>query len=76
MTADDNKEARFLDEDLRGIDCEETGSASEGRIGDLKRIQFPVTPASWQELVQLLERPPKVPSGLRRLFSQPSRFEG
>lgn len=39
------------------------------------RTQFPLDKPEWEEFTQLLERPPHVPGGLRRLFSKPSVFE-
>lgn len=39
------------------------------------RRQFPLSPASWDEFTQLLERPPRIPEGLRRLYAKPSVFE-
>jgi uncharacterized protein (DUF1778 family) len=39
------------------------------------RRQFPLPPARWEEFTQLLERPPQIPDGLRRLYSKPSVFE-
>jgi len=39
------------------------------------RTQFPMGPASWKEFTRLLDRPPRVPDGLRRLYSKPSAFE-
>jgi len=39
------------------------------------RTQFPLGPARWKEFTQLLDRPPRVPRGLRRLYAKPSVFE-
>lgn len=39
------------------------------------RKQFPLPPAQWDEFTQLLERPPKIPQGLRRLYGKRSIFE-
>jgi uncharacterized protein (DUF1778 family) len=39
------------------------------------RIDFPVGPAQWEQFGKLLGRPPRVPQGLRRLYSKPSVFE-
>jgi uncharacterized protein (DUF1778 family) len=36
--------------------------------------RFELTNASWERVVELLEREPKVPSGLRDLFGKPSAF--
>jgi uncharacterized protein (DUF1778 family) len=39
------------------------------------RSRFFLSPPRWEEFERLLERPPQVPEGLRRLYSQPSVFE-
>jgi uncharacterized protein (DUF1778 family) len=39
------------------------------------RTQFKLDPAQWQELNDLLDRPPRIPEGLRKLYSRPSVFE-
>jgi uncharacterized protein (DUF1778 family) len=39
------------------------------------RDQFPLLPPQWEKFTELLERPPRVPDGLHRLYSQPSVFE-
>ncbi len=39
------------------------------------RTQFPLEGPEWEQFTQLLDRPPRVPSGLRKLFSKPSVFE-
>jgi len=39
------------------------------------RTQFPLDESRWEQFTQLLDRPPRVPSGLRELFSKPSVFE-
>jgi uncharacterized protein (DUF1778 family) len=39
------------------------------------RSRFFLPPAQWEELKRLLERPPRIPEGLRRLYSQPNVFE-
>lgn len=39
------------------------------------RTEFPLGPAQWKKFTQLLDRPPRVPNGLRRLYSKPSVFE-
>ena len=39
------------------------------------RTQFPLDKSEWEQFTELLDRPPKVPSGLRDLFSKPSVFE-
>jgi uncharacterized protein (DUF1778 family) len=50
-------------------------AVSEARRILADRTQFEVDKASWSEFMELLDRPPKVPEGLRRLFSKPSVFE-
>lgn len=39
------------------------------------RSQFGLDPADWQKFNELLDRPPRVPAGLRKLYSKPSVFE-
>jgi uncharacterized protein (DUF1778 family) len=39
------------------------------------RDRFSLPQESWQQFTQLLERPPRVPEGLRRLYAKPSVFE-
>jgi uncharacterized protein (DUF1778 family) len=39
------------------------------------RTQFPLPKADWERFTQRLERPAKVPAGLRKLFSKPSVFD-
>ncbi|MDX6662741.1 MAG: hypothetical protein QOG09_843 [Solirubrobacterales bacterium] len=38
------------------------------------RDQFVLAPEQWDEFVEHLERPPRVPAGLEDLFSRPSVF--
>jgi uncharacterized protein (DUF1778 family) len=52
-----------------------TAAVSEARRVLADRTQFPLPPTQWEEFTQLLERPPRVPEGLRRLYSKPSVFE-
>ncbi|HEV2790298.1 MAG TPA: DUF1778 domain-containing protein [Solirubrobacterales bacterium] len=52
-----------------------TAAVSEARRVLADRTQFPLPPARWEEFGELLERPPRVPEGLRRLYSKPSVFE-
>jgi uncharacterized protein (DUF1778 family) len=52
-----------------------TAAVSEAQRVLADRKQFPLPPAQWNEFTQLLERTPRVPEGLRRLFSKPSVFE-
>jgi uncharacterized protein (DUF1778 family) len=39
------------------------------------RTQFRLDKSEWDRFTELLERPPRVPDGLRRLYSEPSVFE-
>jgi uncharacterized protein (DUF1778 family) len=39
------------------------------------RTQFPLGMPEWEQFTKLLDRPPRVPSGLRELYSQPNVFE-
>jgi uncharacterized protein (DUF1778 family) len=52
-----------------------TAAVSEAQRVLADRKQFPLPPAQWSEFTQLLERTPRVPEGLRRLYSKPSVFE-
>jgi uncharacterized protein (DUF1778 family) len=52
-----------------------SAAVSEAQRVLADRTQFPLPPARWEELNELLERPPRVPAGLRRLYSKPSVFE-
>lgn len=50
-------------------------AVSEARRVLADRTQFPLDAQAWAQFTQLLERPPRVPSGLRDLYSRPSIFE-
>lgn len=50
-------------------------AVSEARRILADRSQFPLDDAEWEQFADLLERPPRVPAGLRSLFSKPSVFE-
>ena len=39
------------------------------------RTVFKLDEPSWERFVGALERPPRIPAGLRELFSRPSVFE-
>lgn len=39
------------------------------------RTRFPLEGQEWEEFTRLLDRPPRVPDGLKKLFSKPSVFE-
>jgi uncharacterized protein (DUF1778 family) len=50
-------------------------AVSEARRVLADRTQFRLDPAKWQEFNELLERSPRIPAGLRKLYSKPSVFE-
>jgi uncharacterized protein (DUF1778 family) len=50
-------------------------AVSEARRVLADRTEFSPDGERWAEFTRLLDRPPRVPSGLRHLFSQPSVFE-
>jgi uncharacterized protein (DUF1778 family) len=50
-------------------------AVSEARRILADRAQFEIDKPAWDEFLDLLDRPPKVPDGLRSLFSKPSVFE-
>lgn len=50
-------------------------AVSEARRILADRTQFPLESSEWEQFTQLLDRPPHVPRGLRKLFSKPSVFE-
>jgi uncharacterized protein (DUF1778 family) len=50
-------------------------AVSEARRILADRTQFPLDKTEWDRFTELLDRPPRVPSGLRDLFSKPSVFE-
>lgn len=52
-----------------------SAAVSEAQRVLADRTEFPLGPARWNEFTQLLDRPPRVPNGLRRLYSKPSVFE-
>jgi uncharacterized protein (DUF1778 family) len=52
-----------------------SAAVSEAQRVLADRTQFPLGPSAWKDLTQLLDRPPRVPEGLRRLYSKPSVFE-
>ena len=52
-----------------------SAAVSEAQRVLADRTEFPLGPARWQEFTQLLDRHPRVPNGLRRLYSKPSVFE-
>ncbi len=50
-------------------------AVSEARRILADRTQFRLDPNQWQEFNELLDRPPRIPEGLRKLYSKPSVFE-
>jgi uncharacterized protein (DUF1778 family) len=57
-----------------------TGFVREAAIQEAKRVLadrriFPVAEADWQQFNEMLDRPARVPAGLRELFSKPSVFD-
>ena len=52
-----------------------SAAVSEAQQVLADRGQFPLPPLKWEEFTELLDRPPRVPEGLRRLYSKPSVFE-
>jgi uncharacterized protein (DUF1778 family) len=50
-------------------------AVSEARRILADRTRFPLDSSEWEQFTQLLGRPPRVPDGLRDLFSKPSVFE-
>jgi uncharacterized protein (DUF1778 family) len=52
-----------------------SAAVSEAQRVLANRRQFPLPPAQWDEFTQMLERPPRIPEGLRRLYAKPSVFE-
>lgn len=52
-----------------------TAAVNEARRVLADRTRFPLDEEGWREFNALLDRPARVPEGLRRLFSRPSVFE-
>jgi uncharacterized protein (DUF1778 family) len=50
-------------------------AVSEARRVLADRTQFSLQGSEWEQFTQLLDRPPQVPRGLRKLFSRPSVFQ-
>lgn len=50
-------------------------AVSEARRILADRTKFELGDSDWQSFLELLDRPPRVPEGLRDLFSKPSVFE-
>ncbi len=57
-----------------------TGFVREAAVEEAKRVLadrqvFPVADSDWVRFNDLLERPARVPDGLRELFAKPSVFD-
>lgn len=39
------------------------------------RNRFPLDETRWKQFMELLDRPPRIPDGLRDLYARPSVFE-
>jgi uncharacterized protein (DUF1778 family) len=50
-------------------------AVAEARRVLAERTQFPLGASEWERFTQMLDRPPRIPSGLRALYSKPSVFE-
>lgn len=50
-------------------------AVSEARRVLADRTSFELGPADWTQFTELLDRPARVPDGLRDLFAKPSVFE-
>lgn len=50
-------------------------AVSEARRILADRTRFELDESGWQRFTELLDRPARVPSGLRDLYSKPSVFE-
>lgn len=50
-------------------------AVSEARRILADRTQFPLEDPAWERFSELLNRPPRIPAGLRDLYSKPSVFE-
>lgn len=52
-----------------------SAAVAEARRILADRTQFRLGKAEWDRFTELLDRPPRVPDGLRKLYSKPSVFE-
>lgn len=50
-------------------------AVSEARRILADRTRFELEPEDWRRFMDMLDRPPEVPDGLRDLFAKPSVFE-
>ncbi|HEX5763437.1 MAG TPA: hypothetical protein VFY04_10025 [Solirubrobacterales bacterium] len=39
------------------------------------RTRFPIPRSGWERFLEVLDRPPRIPNGLRTLYSKPDAFE-
>lgn len=58
---------------VTGFVCKAAVSEAHRVLADRQR--FSLDDADWERFNELLDRPAKVPAGLRELFSKPSLFE-
>jgi uncharacterized protein (DUF1778 family) len=57
-----------------------TGFVRHAAFAEAQRVladrrRFALSDSDWERFNEMLERPPRVPAGLRKLFSQKSVFE-
>ena len=57
-----------------------TGFVRRAAVAEARRVladrtRFELDQGDWQAFNELLDRPPRVPAGLRELYSKPSVFE-
>jgi uncharacterized protein (DUF1778 family) len=52
-----------------------SAAVAEARRILADRTHFPLPSSDWERFVEMLDRPPHVPDGLRALYSKPSVFE-
>jgi len=52
-----------------------SAAVSEARRILADRTRFVLDDSEWNRFLDLLDRPPRVPDGLRKLYSKPSVFE-
>lgn len=50
-------------------------AVSEARRVLADRTKFELEESDWRTFIELLDRPPRIPDGLRDLYSKPSVFE-
>lgn len=62
------------------IDTKFSSFVREAAVSEAQRIladrtRFSLVQPEWERFTELLDRPPRIPDGLRSLFSKPSVFE-